>query len=63
MTAQFHKTTEEEEYEERLRNLVRVVSACTFGALVLCCRPTNWDLLSVLNNVAGARQRWRPFFT
>jgi hypothetical protein len=31
MTAQFHKTTEEEEYEERLRNLVRVVSACTLG--------------------------------
>jgi hypothetical protein len=31
MTAQSHKTTEEEEYEVRLRNLVRVVSACTLG--------------------------------
>ncbi|WP_454628755.1 hypothetical protein [Bradyrhizobium cenepequi] len=30
MTAHFHKTTEEE-YEEQLRSLVRVVSACTLG--------------------------------
>ena len=31
MTVQSHKTTEEEQYEVRLRNLVRVVSACTLG--------------------------------
>ena len=31
MTAQSRKTTEEEQYEARLRNLVRVVSACTLG--------------------------------
>jgi hypothetical protein len=31
MTAQSHKTTEEEEYEVQLRNLIRVVSACTLG--------------------------------
>ena len=30
MTAQFHKTTEEE-YEVQVRNLVRLVSACTLG--------------------------------
>jgi hypothetical protein len=30
MTTEFHKTTDEE-YEERLRNLARVVSACTLG--------------------------------
>jgi hypothetical protein len=30
MTAHLHKTTEEE-YEQQLRNLVRVVSACTLG--------------------------------
>jgi hypothetical protein len=30
MTTQFHKTTDEE-YEERLRNLARFVSACTLG--------------------------------
>jgi hypothetical protein len=30
MTTQFHKTTDEE-YEALLRNLVRVVSACTLG--------------------------------
>jgi hypothetical protein len=30
MTAHFPKTAEEE-YEEQLRNLVRVVSACTLG--------------------------------
>jgi hypothetical protein len=30
MTAQLHKTAEEE-HEEQLRNLVRVVSACTLG--------------------------------
>jgi len=30
MTTQFHKTTDEE-HEERLRNFVRVVSACTLG--------------------------------
>jgi hypothetical protein len=30
MATQFHKTTDEE-YEERLRNLARFVSACTLG--------------------------------
>ncbi len=30
VTAHFQKTAEEE-YEEQLRNLVRVVSACTLG--------------------------------
>jgi hypothetical protein len=30
MTAQFHKTTEEE-FEVQVRNLVRLVSACTLG--------------------------------
>jgi hypothetical protein len=30
MTTQFRKITDEE-YEQRLRNLVRVVSACTLG--------------------------------
>ena len=30
MTAQFPKTTEEE-YEVQVRNLVRLVSACTLG--------------------------------
>jgi len=30
MTTQFHQTTDEE-YEARLRNLARVVSACTLG--------------------------------
>ena len=30
MTAQFHKTSEEE-FEEQVRNLVRLVSACTLG--------------------------------
>ena len=30
MTAQFHKTSDEE-YEQRLRSLARIVSACTLG--------------------------------
>ena len=30
MTAQFHKTTQEE-YEVQVRNLLRLVSACTLG--------------------------------
>jgi hypothetical protein len=30
MATQFHKTTDEE-FEEGLRNLARVVSACTLG--------------------------------
>jgi hypothetical protein len=30
MTAQFHKATEEE-FEVQVRNLVRLVSACTLG--------------------------------
>jgi len=30
MTAQFHKTTDEE-FEVQLRNLLRLVSACTLG--------------------------------
>jgi hypothetical protein len=32
MTAPFHKTTDEE-FEVQVRNLLRVVSACTLGLL------------------------------
>ncbi len=59
MATQFHKTTDEE-YEERLRNLARFVSACTLG-LWSFAGPTNRDLLSVLTSVAGAVSDGGPF--
>ena len=53
MTAQFHETTDAE-FEVQVRNLVRVVSACTLGLWSFSAGLLIGSFLSVLNSVAGA---------
>ena len=52
MTAQYHKSTDEE-FEVQARNFLRVVSACTLGLWSFSAGLLIGQLLSVLNVLQG----------